>query len=170
MKITENAITGITAIFTNKLRSLLTTLGIVIGVAAVVGTIAVGEGAKTLVMGEVEKVGGRTLFMVQRQWYIKKDGKWMVNPSREFLTREDALAIERECPSVRDVTPEIMDNVKASVGREARQYTVEATVPTFRESQNWLLDFGRFLSDDDMSNWEKVCDFCTEYIYRIWGK
>ena len=55
MKLTENALVGLTAIFTNKLRSFLTMLGIVIGVAAVVGTIAIGEGARTLVMEEEEK-------------------------------------------------------------------------------------------------------------------
>ena len=47
MKITENLLVGLTAIFSNKLRSFLTMLGIVVGVAAVVGTIAIGEGART---------------------------------------------------------------------------------------------------------------------------
>jgi putative ABC transport system permease protein len=157
MKITENAVVGITAIFTNKLRSLLTTLGIAIGVAAVVGTIAVGEGARTLIMEEVEKVGGRTLFVINRRWRIKQDGKWIINPSREFLLREDALAIEEFCPSVKEVIPEIMNDVNAEFNRESRRYLMEATVPAFTESQNWLLDFGRFLGDDDISGWKKVC-------------
>ncbi|HGE71606.1 TPA: ABC transporter permease, partial [Candidatus Poribacteria bacterium] len=60
MKIVENAVVGFTAIFSNKLRSLLTMLGIIIGVSAVIGTVAVGEGARTLVLQELEKVGGRT--------------------------------------------------------------------------------------------------------------
>ncbi len=157
MKIFENGFVGINAILTNKLRSLLTTLGIVIGVAAVVGTIAIGEGARTLVMGEVEKVGGRTLFVVQRRSRIKRDGRWMRNPSREYLTREDALAIEAQCPSVREVIPEIMDGAKTEVGRESRGYMMEATVPAFTESQNWLLELGRFLTNDDINDWRKVC-------------
>lgn len=157
MKIAENGLVGITAIFTNKLRSLLTTLGIVIGVAAVVGTVAIGEGARTLIMEEVEKVGGRTLFVVERRSWIKKDGRWMRNPSREYLTREDALAIEAQCPSVREVIPEIMDGEKTEAGRESREYLVEATVPAFPESQNWFLELGRFLTNDDISNWGKIC-------------
>ncbi|MDQ1329494.1 MAG: putative transport system permease protein, partial [Candidatus Poribacteria bacterium] len=100
MKIVENSFVGFTAIFSNKLRSLLTMLGIVIGVAAVIGTVAIGEGARTLVLNEVEKVGGRTLFIVSRQEWIKKDGRWMRNPSREFLTRNDAFTIESQATAV----------------------------------------------------------------------
>ena len=157
MKLAENAFVGLTAVSTNKLRSFLTMLGIVIGVAAVVGTIAIGEGARTLIMEEIEKVGGRTLFVVQRRNWIRKDGRWMRNPSREFLEFEDALAIETLAPSVREVTPEIITGTQAKVGRESRGYMLEATVPTFTESQNWALDLGRFLTTNDMSNWKKIC-------------
>lgn len=157
MKLAENVFVGLTAIFTNKLRSILTMLGIVIGVAAVVGTIAIGEGARTLIMDEFEKVGGRTLFVVQRRSWIKQGDRWIRNPSREFLTRDDALAIEEKCPSVREVIPEIMDGANVVVDRESRHYLMEATVPKFTESQNWALDFGRFISNDDMSDWKKVC-------------
>ena len=157
MKIVENTLVGLTSIFTNKLRSILTMLGIVIGVAAVVGTIAIGEGARTLIMQEIEKVGGRTLFIVERRGWIRKDGRWIRNPSREFLTRDDALAIETLCPSVREAIPEIITGINTTIDRESRGYIMEATVPKFTESQNWLLDFGRFLSDDDISNWRKVC-------------
>jgi putative ABC transport system permease protein len=94
MKIIENSFVGFTAIFSNKLRSFLTMLGIIIGVAAVIGTIAIGEGARTLVLQEVEKVGGRTLFIVMRNDWIRKDGRWMRNPSKEYLTSKDAFAIE----------------------------------------------------------------------------
>jgi putative ABC transport system permease protein len=188
MKLTENALVGLTAIFSSKLRSFLTMLGIVIGVAAVVGTIAIGEGARTLVMNEVEKVGGRTLFVVMRRpWirrgggartlvmnevekvggrtlfvvmrrpWIRRGGRWIRNPSREYIKRADALAVETQCPSVREVIPEIMDGANAEVGREGRQYLMEATVPAFTESQNWVVDFGRFLSNDDIGTFKKVC-------------
>lgn len=157
MKLAENALVGLIAVSTNKLRSFLTMLGIVIGVAAVVGTIAIGEGARTLIMGEIEKVGGRTLFVVMRPSWVKKDDRWVRNPSREFLELEDALAIEALCPSVLEVTPEIMTGIQAKVGKESQGYMLEATVPSFSKSQNWNLDFGRFVSSDDMSTWKKVC-------------
>lgn len=156
MKITENAIVGLTAIFTNRLRSILTMLGIVIGVAAVVGTIAVGEGARTLILEEVEKVGGRTLFIVERHSWIKSGNKWIRNPSREYLTIDDALAIEALAPSVKEITPEIIRDIHATSERYSQSYLMEATIPSFTDSQNWLLDFGRFLSKEDMSAWKKV--------------
>ncbi len=156
MKIFENSLVGLSAIFSNKLRSLLTMLGIIIGVAAVIGTIAIGEGARTLVLQEVEKVGGRTLFIVMRHEWIKKDDRWMRNPSKEYLTNDDAVAIEAQGTAVKEITPEIIHDIDTNVEKEGRRYTMEATVPTFTESQNWFLDFGRFLTSDDMSSKDKV--------------
>jgi len=157
MKLTENTLVGLTAVFTNKLRSLLTMLGIVIGVAAVVGTIAIGEGARTLIMEEIEKVGGRTLFVVERRNWIRKGGRWTRNTSKEYIKLEDARAISALCPSVKEVTPEIITGGKVEAGRESQDYMIEATVPTFMESQSWFLDFGRFLTSDDMKSWKKIC-------------
>ena len=156
MKLLENSFVGLSAIFSNKLRSFLTMLGIIIGVAAVIGTIAIGEGARTLVLQEVEKVGGRTLFIVIKQDWIKKDGKWIRNPSREYLTNEDALAIEAQGTAIKEITPEIIHDIKANVEKEGREYMMEATVPTFTENQSWFIEFGRFLTRDDMSSKDKV--------------
>jgi len=156
MKLAENSLVGLMAIFTNKLRSFLTMLGIVIGVAAVVGTIAVGEGARTLILDEIEKVGGRTLFVVQRHEWIKKGDRWIRNPSRQRITNDDVLAIQTQSTAVKEVTPELFTDAKTEVGRESQQYLVEATVPSFTESQNWALELGRFLSNDDMSMRTKI--------------
>ena len=156
MKIVENAVVGFTAIFSNKLRSLLTMLGIIIGVSAVIGTVAVGEGARTLVLQELEKVGGRTLFVVMRHEWIKKGDRWMRNPSKEYLTSEDAYAILAEATAVKEISPEIIWDVDVSVEREGQKYLMQATGPSFTESQNWFIDFGRFMSNQDMNTWEKV--------------
>lgn len=164
MKLAENAVVGFAAIFTNKLRSLLTMLGIVIGVSAVIGTVSIGEGARTLVMEEIEKVGGRTLFIVLRHSWIKKGDRWIRNPSKEFLTRDDAIAIELQAPSVKEVIPEVIHDVNVSQGREGRKYLLEATVPEFTNSQNWLLEFGRFLSSEDMNTWKKIAVIG----YKVW--
>lgn len=156
MKIAENAFVGFVAIFSNKLRSFLTMLGIVIGVAAVIGTVAVGEGARTLVLQELEKVGGRTLFVVMKHDWIKKGDRWMMNPSREYLTSEDAQMIMAQSTAVKEISPEIMWDVDVNVEREGQKYLMQATGPTFTESQSWLVDFGRFMSNQDMNAREKV--------------
>lgn len=62
MKLNEGFLIGFTAIRTNKMRSLLTMLGIVIGVASVLAMIAIGDGAKLLVLEDLEKLGGANHF------------------------------------------------------------------------------------------------------------
>lgn len=156
MKIAENVIVGFSAIFSNKLRSSLTMLGIIIGVSAVIGTVAVGEGARTLVLQELEKVGGRTLFVVMRNEWIKKGDRWMRNPSKEYLTSEDAHAILAQSTAVKEISPEIIWDVDVSVEKEGQRYLMQATGPSFTESQSWFVEFGRFMSNQDMNTWEKV--------------
>ena len=107
MKLNEGFLIGFTAIRTNKMRSLLTMLGIVIGVASVLAMIAIGDGAKLLVLEDLEKLGGANHFRLYRNDWIKKDGRWERNRSGEYFRYEDVLAIEAECPSVAGTWPRI---------------------------------------------------------------
>lgn len=157
MRIVEGISTGMDSILQNKLRSFLTMLGIVIGVAAVIGMIAVGEGAKTLIVRELEKIGGANLFIVERPAWIKREGRWMPNLSEEFLTLQDAHAILERCPSVESVNPEIIGGAHLLREGKSRTGIFEATTPLFTKSQDWSVDFGRFISMDDLDNWAKIC-------------
>ena len=106
MKLLEGVITAFSILGSNKLRSFLTMLGIVIGIAGVIAMMSFGAGAKTLLMWEVEKVGGPSMFGVYRREWIRKNEKWMRNPSKHYLKMEDVRAIQTECPSVEVATPE----------------------------------------------------------------
>lgn len=94
-----------------KLRSALTMLGIVIGVAAALAMLAIGDGAKRIVMREFEKYGSH--FTVSRSPWIWRGERVFPNRSGEHLKYEDVLAIEAECPAVECVIPSIADEVLA---------------------------------------------------------
>ena len=86
MKITEGLIVGLSALRKNKMRSLLTMLGIIIGISGVVGVVSVGSGAKTLVIGELERIGASNMIVVWRKEWVRKDGRWHRVRSTEYRT------------------------------------------------------------------------------------
>ena len=96
MNIFEGMIAGIFALGANKLRSLLTMLGIIIGVGSVLAMISVGDGAKAIVMEEANRFGGADQFSIYRSSRIRKGRNWVTNRSKEYFTYDDVLAIEAE--------------------------------------------------------------------------
>jgi len=91
MSLFETLRLAVRAVRVNRLRSMLTTLGIVLGVAAVVAMMAVGEGAQSQVSEQIGKLGTNLL-------YIYPDSS--VARARRPLTEDDAAAILREVPGV----------------------------------------------------------------------
>ena len=98
---------ALSAIWTNKIRSLLTMLGIIIGIAAVLAMIAIGDGAKEIVRQDVQKLGGANQFWILYTGYKWKGNRRTKIRSDEYLEFEDVLAIQSECSAVNAVTPRI---------------------------------------------------------------
>ena len=157
MKLLEGLITALSILRSNKVRSSLTMLGIVIGIAGVIAMMSFGAGAKELLMWEVEKVGGPSMFGVYRREWIRKNAKWMRNPSKHYLKMEDVRTIQTECPSVDVATPEAGDSATVTVGGKQKFSRMQATAKEYQIARRWYSGYGRFLSDDDLSLWSKVC-------------
>ncbi len=87
MRIREGISVAIAAIYANKLRSLLTMLGIIIGVASVLAMIAIGDGAKTIVLEEARKQGGVNQFTMYCVNIKKVGDVWVANRSNEYFRR-----------------------------------------------------------------------------------
>ena len=110
MRLIEGLSIGISAIRANKMRSLLTMLGIIIGIASVLAMIAIGDGAKEIVIQDAtEKWGGATRITLYQTSYKRENNRWVRIRSNEYMEYEDVRAIEAECPSVSTVTPRIAD-------------------------------------------------------------
>ena len=151
MRLVEGLSIGIAAIRANKMRSLLTMLGIIIGIAAVLAMIAIGDGAKEVVMQDVQKVGGATRFTLYQTSYKRENNRWVRIRTNEYMEYGDVLAIEAECPSVKAVTPRIADwrgvLMQAPGGAETRAgYNgVDASYTTAMkwDIQAWTLHYRR---------------------------
>ena len=172
MRIVEAVSVGISAIRSNKMRSLLTMLGIIIGVASVLAMIAIGDGAKAIVRQDAQKLGGAHQFFVYRSSYKRVNNRWVRNRSSEYLKYEDVLAMEAECPTVSAATPQIWNwggvLVQASGGTEIRAgwNGVDATYNT---AMDWNVKEGRFLTDEDVKNASKVCVLGDEVVTALFG-
>lgn len=172
MHIVEGVSIGISAIHSNKLRSLLTTLGIIIGVAAVLAMIAIGDGAKTLVLDEVERFGGANMFKLYYSYWKRVGNRWVRNRSNEHFTYEDALAIEAKCPSVKFVVPRLARwervLIQAADGTEARS-EYNGVTPVYTVAMNWKIQTGRFITDEDIANAARVCVLGVDVVETLFG-
>ena len=172
MRIIEGISVGISAIRSNKLRSLLTMLGIIIGVASVLAMIAIGDGAKMIVLQDAQKLGGVNQFTMYRSSHKRVNNRWVPNRSNEYFEYEDVLAIEAECPSVELVVPRIPEwrgvLVQAAGGAEHRT-GYNGVNASFSEAMDWNIQQGRFITNEDIDNEAKVCVLGSEVTAALFG-
>lgn len=158
MNIYEAITAGITHIYDNRLRAVLSILGILIGITSVLSMIAIGDGAKEILIKDIEKIGGANHLRFRTRLYIYRRGRR--HPTVERYTLTDAKAIEAECPDVIAVLPRNHRSralVTSPKGRESRSVNLEGTTSDFAFLRHWDLHEGRFLSPNDIDNALQVC-------------
>ena len=139
------------ALFANKLRSVLTMLGVIIGVGAVIIMISIIQGARQKAISNFRGSGADIVFAF---WSPKREGR---TPGVfEGLTLDDVSAIERRVTQVDAVVPRLEEPVK--VARLSKTYSAQAVGagPRYLDVSVVEMDKGRFVSDDDNRNWAKV--------------
>jgi len=171
MNITEGFIIGLTSLLKNRLRSLLTMLGIIIGISGVVGIVSIGSGAKKLVLTEFERIGASNEIVIWRRDRIKQGNKWVRVSSSEYLENEDAIAIAENCPDAKSVHTEIGPfDAQLKYYDKDKISKVIGTVPIYQNSRNWFVDKGRFISDEDIKDGSKVCVIGSKVWDELCGK
>jgi putative ABC transport system permease protein len=138
----------------NKLRSGLTVLGVVIGIAAVTTMVSIGQGAGLLVRNEFMGLGSNLIlvFPANRENGGAREGKVAT------LTAEDAAAVATECPSVRAASPEVNTSGQVIGGNNNCQPAEMAGVGAdYLSVRSWPLAAGRFFTESEASAASKVC-------------
>ena len=157
MHLLENLISAFSILRGSKLRTVLTLLGITIGIAGVIAMMSFGAGAEKLMMAEFENIGGPSMFGVYRPGYIRKNNRWQRNTSPHFLEMRDLHDILTDCPSVEVATVERSHFINFEVEGKHRQTYMRATTNEYQAVRRWQTEYGRFLADTDMDFWNKVC-------------
>lgn len=156
MDFLENLRLGQEGLRASKVRSTLTALGIIIGVAAVIIMIAIGQGARVFTFQVLEETLGSNLLLVipgspTKSATVGRPTK--LNP----LTYEDALALKKRCFAVTQVVPEVGITVGIRYGnRDIRTY-LNGVTSEFPEVRNFHVARGRFISDLDVDLARNVC-------------
>ena len=163
MQITQGVSVGLTALSRNKLRSVLTTLGIIIGIAAVVAVVSVGGGAEHLVLIEMERAGGAGMIVCFRKQHIRRDdGSYVENKHPEYIEYNDLDFILETCPSIKTATAQSGMSLRVSRRFNSRSLQVHGVTPSFQEVNNWYAEKGRFFSENDMELRDTICVIGSE--------
>jgi putative ABC transport system permease protein len=141
------------AIRTNRSRTALTILGIVIGVGSVIAVVGIGDGAKKVV-GELLGRFGSTSLIVYPNFPAIRESKGRLK--MEEITREDIETINAAARSIRGVTPEIQMDVEVKRGEMSAKATLLGTMHQYLEAGGLALRRGRFLSEEDDEFMRKV--------------
>ena len=158
MTLLEPLFAGLGQLRAHKLRSLLTLLGIVIGVAAIIAVVSLGEGLRREVIAQFVFSGGAGMIEVEppRQW-VRKDGRWVRRPWQEHLTEADVAAMQREIDELHALVPSVRGGASLQRGKTTMQVSYTGTSEAFNEGFNWPVASGRSLSADDLRLARKVC-------------
>ncbi len=138
----------------NKMRSMLTMLGIIIGVASVVTMVAIGSGAQTQVAEQIRSLGANVL-MVQpgagQQGAARQE-----SGSGQTLTEADAAALTRELKAVGAVAPSVRQVAQIVAGSRNWRTTVNGTTASYFVIREWGLSSGRYFADEEQASGAKV--------------
>jgi putative ABC transport system permease protein len=132
------------ALVRNLTRSVLTVLGVVIGVAAVIAMVSVGQGADASVRAQIASLGQNIVMVVPGA--TTAGGARSGYGAASTLTVADARAIERDCPSVAAVTYLKRDVVQITYGNQNWSTGIQGSPPSYIRVRDWPLDAGRFFT------------------------
>ena len=147
MPATETVRMALSTLRSNRLRSLLTMVGIVIGNASVITLVGVGRGAQLLAEGQLNNLGANVLFVVPGNTNARRQG--VTRP--KTLVLEDAEAIATQVPSVKRVAPVINTNQVVQAGARSSTGAVFGATSEFPPVRGFEVAKGRFINAKDVA-------------------
>ena len=154
MNLATALLSALRALSTNWLRSMLTMLGIIIGVAAVITMIAIGGGARARVEEQIKALG--TNIMLVLPGAMTSGGVRLGAQTGQTLTQEDALAIAAEVPEVQAAAASLRSSTQVVAGNTNWSTAVMGTTGEYLEVRDWPIEAGRNIDDADLAGSAKV--------------
>ena len=149
MNLTESFLTAIDSLLTNKMRSVLTMLGVIIGVAAVIALLAIGNGVSASIESEIQAIGSNLISIMTD---TDNSGGYQALSVKDVEMLADPLC----APAVKEVGAQIQGNQQVLYGRRDTRVTVAGVTANYLDIRNLTLELGGGLTEDDLDTKARV--------------
>lgn len=155
MRFGSTIIIALRALRRNKLRSVLTALGIIIGIGAVIAMVSIGNGAKSQVEAQVASLGQNVITVFSGS--INTSGTRSGWGGAATLTLDDAEAISREVSGIAGVSPEVRDRSQVLANGLNWNTQIQGESPDYTSIRSWPVAEGAMFTEQDVRSVAKVC-------------
>jgi putative ABC transport system permease protein len=139
----------------NKMRSFLTMLGVIIGVAAVIAMLAVGQGARDMINSQIAALGTNVILVFPGAF--TQGGVRMEAGSASRMSEEDAGAIKKTCRAVSFISPMARTSAQVKAGNQNWRTSIQGAYPEYLDIRDWALQSGAGFTETDERSATKVC-------------
>ena len=167
MRITVTVKTALRALRRNKMRSVLTALGIIIGVGAVIAMVGIGNGAKAQVEAQIASLGQNVILIFSGS--MTRSGVRSGWAGAGTLTVEDSAALGREIPGVVCVSPEVRSGVQIAAGNQNWSTQILGESPEYFDLRQWPLAEGAPFTTLDVRGANKVAVIGKTVAQQLYG-
>lgn len=162
IKIAKNALVR------NKFRAFLTMLGIIIGVASVIAMLAIGEGSKQSIQGQMSSMGSNLVFIMPGSQ--QRGGVMMGNSGSQSLRLADVEAIRQQCPDITAVSPEVRTSGQVVFGNLNWPTSIYGSNAEYLGIKKIEVESGRVFTDKEITSLAKVCLVGQTVVEKLFGK
>lgn len=155
------------ALVSNKLRSVLTMLGIIIGVGAVIAMVSIGMGVQNKVQNSIASLGSNLIIIMPGA--TSSSGVRQAAGTNTTLTLKDAQAIAREASGVTAVAPSVSKQYQVVAGNQNWMTSVQGTTPEYMEVRNLSVQSGSFITNGDIETRERVAVIGSTVAFNLFG-
>jgi putative ABC transport system permease protein len=156
MKLTKLFKVAMTSIWSNKMRSFLTMLGIIIGISSVIVLVGIGEGTKQKITAQIEKLGTNLITI-------------SITGNRNNAITDEEIEELKTKPGVKEIAPSLTGNANIKAGDESSTTSLEGTTPNYTQIRKVNVSAGRFISNRDIENRFKVLVIGPETATNLFG-
>ncbi len=156
------------ALVRNRMRTILTMLGIIVGVSAVICTIAIGDGASVKVRESISSIGANMVWI--EAGGVNLNGVRTGAYGTKSLTVDDAKAIQREVSLVRNVSPSVDTRVQLIYGNQNWNTSVRGVAPEYLAVKNWPVIRGEMFTSRDVDASANVCVLGQTTVEELFGE
>ena len=164
MNFLQAFVEALESLSSNKLRSALTILGIIIGVGAVIAMLSIGRGAQNSVTGSIQGIGTNLIFVFQN------NSEDIRHPKPLTLHDAQAIADPLQAPSVADVAPAVQGRGALSFGRKSSSTTISGVTPQYLTVRNEQLAEGDFISEEQNRGRSSVVVLGVDTANNLFGR